>query len=72
MKYYYNKAQPNIEYGMLSSRYLNNPKRKPTADGLKMFACGLKTLKGLTVMKGNFFRAPAKRRSIFAGRGKTT
>lgn len=34
MKYYYNKAQPNIEYGMLSSRYLNNPKRKPNADGL--------------------------------------
>ena len=25
MKYYYNKAQPNIEYGMLSSRKLNNP-----------------------------------------------
>lgn len=34
MKYYYNKAQPNIEYGMLSSRKLNNPKRKPNADGL--------------------------------------
>ena len=34
MKYYYNKAQPNIEYGMLSSRYLNNPKRKPNADCL--------------------------------------
>ena len=34
MKHYYNKAQPNIEYGMLSSRYLNNPKRKPNADGL--------------------------------------
>ena len=34
MKYYYNKAQPNIEYGMLSSRSLNNPKRKPNADGL--------------------------------------
>lgn len=34
MKYYYNKAQPNIEYGMLSSRSLNNPKRKPNAEGL--------------------------------------
>lgn len=34
MKHYYNKAQPNIEYGMLSSRKLNNPKRKPNADGL--------------------------------------
>ena len=34
MKYYYNKAQPNIEYGMLSSRRLNNPKRKPNVDGL--------------------------------------
>ena len=34
MKYYYNKAQPDIEYGMLSSRKLNNPKRKPNADGL--------------------------------------
>ena len=34
MKYYYNKAQPNIEYGMLSSRRLNNLKRKPNADGL--------------------------------------
>ena len=34
MKYYYNKAQLNIEYGMLSSRYLNNPKRKPNAEGL--------------------------------------
>ena len=34
MKYYYNKTQPNIEYGMLSSRSLNNPKRKPNADGL--------------------------------------
>ena len=27
-------AQPNIEYGMLSSRRLNNPKRKPNVDGL--------------------------------------
>ena len=34
MKYYYNKAHPNIEYGMLSSRKLNNPHRKPKADGL--------------------------------------
>ena len=34
MKYNYNKVQPNIEYGMLSSRSLNNPKRKPDADGL--------------------------------------
>lgn len=34
MKQYYNKANPNIEYGMLSSRCLNNPKRKPNADGL--------------------------------------
>lgn len=34
MKYYYNKAQPDIEYGRLSSRKLNNPKRKPNADGL--------------------------------------
>ena len=34
MKYYYNKAQPNIEYGMLSSRRLNNLKRKANADGL--------------------------------------
>lgn len=34
MKYSYNKAQPNIEYGMLSSRSLNNPKCKPNADGL--------------------------------------
>lgn len=34
MKYYYNKAQPNIEYGMLSGRKLNNTKRKPNADGL--------------------------------------
>ena len=34
MKHYYNKAQPNIEYGMLSSRKLNNPKRKQNVDGL--------------------------------------
>lgn len=34
MKYYYNKVQPNIEYGMLSSRSLNNPKRKPNVYGL--------------------------------------
>lgn len=34
MKYYYNKANPSIEYGMLSSRKLNNPRRKPNGDGL--------------------------------------
>ena len=34
MKHNFNKSQPNIEYGMLSSRYLNNPKRKPNAEGL--------------------------------------
>ncbi len=34
MKHYYNKAQPNIEYGMVSSRKLNNPRRKPNTDGL--------------------------------------
>lgn len=34
MKYYYNKAQPHIEYGMVSSRKLNNPRRKPNTEGL--------------------------------------
>lgn len=34
MKYYYNKANPSIEYGMLSSRKLNNPRRKSNGDGL--------------------------------------
>lgn len=34
MKIYYNKAQPILEYGMLSSGKLNNPHRKPKADGL--------------------------------------
>ncbi len=34
MKTSYNKAKPNIEYGMVSSRKLNNPRRKANTDGL--------------------------------------
>ena len=31
---YFNKARPEIEYGMVCQRKINNPKRKPRNDGL--------------------------------------
>lgn len=60
MKYYYNKAQPNIEYGMLSSRRLNNPKRKPNADGLVTYyyTSVEEPLGGRYYRKGDYFIIP--------------
>lgn len=34
MRYYYNKANPNIEYGMIAAHKLNPISRKPNANGL--------------------------------------
>ena len=31
---YFNKARPEIEYGMVCQQKINNPKRKPGKDGL--------------------------------------
>ena len=31
---YFNKARPEIEYGMVCQRKINNSKRKPRYDGL--------------------------------------
>ena len=60
MKYYYNKAQSNIEYGMLSSRRLNNPKRKPNADGLVTYyyTSVEEPLGGRYYRKGDYYIIP--------------
>lgn len=62
MNYYYNKSQPNIEYGMLSSRSLNNPKRKPNANGLvTYYYTSIKEpLCGTYYRNGDYYIIPTK------------
>lgn len=62
MKIYYNKAQPNIEYGMLSSRKLNNPHRKPKADGLVTYyyISVEEPLGGMYYRNGDYYIIPTK------------
>lgn len=62
MKYYFNKAQPNLEYGMLSSRKLNNPHRKPKAYGLvTYYYTSIKEpLGGTYYRNGDYYIIPTK------------
>lgn len=62
MKIYYNKAQPILEYGMLSSRKLNNPHRKPKADGLvTYYYTSIKEpLGGTYYRNGDYYIIPTK------------
>jgi len=62
MKIYYNKAQPNIEYGMVSSRKLNNPRRKPNADGLVTYyyISLAEPMGGTYYCNGDYYIIPAK------------
>ncbi len=62
MKHYYNKANPSIEYGMLSSRKLNNPRRKPNGDGLVtyFYTSVDEPLSGTYYRNGNYFIIPTK------------
>ena len=62
MKYYYNKAKPNIEHGMLSGRKLNNPRRKPNGDGLVtyFYASVDEPLSGTYYRNGDYYIIPTK------------
>lgn len=60
--YYYNKSQPNIEYGMLSGRKLNNSRRKPNADGLVTYyyTSVKEPPDGMYYRKRDYYIIPAK------------
>ena len=62
MKYYYNKAKPNIEYGMLSGRKLNNPRRKPNRDGFVtyLYTSPCEPLSGTYYRNGDYYIIPTK------------
>lgn len=59
---YFNKARPEIEYGMVCQRKINNPKRKPGKDGLVTYyyVTEQRPLSGNYYLDGNAYIIPVK------------